>query len=247
MSSKQNKRAAREQLKQERQRQATADKRKRTITNVVIGVVVVAVIVGVFVVVQNQRTSTSVTDAALPPLVSEQSGGMSFGDGEVTVNLWEDFQCPACKDFEAANAKMLKQKVDDGEITLVVHPLSFLDQSLNNDSSVLAANAFGCSAVSGETAALDFHAKLFEVQPPEQPGTPAWSNEDLIGWGGEVGVDDAGWSDCVNNGTYNDWVSQVAASQVDAGVTGTPTVFIDGERWEGGDLAAAIDAAADAA
>ena len=169
MTSKENKRAAREKLAVERKRQATAEKRRRTTINSVIAVAVVAAVVVVFVLVQNSRTSSSVSDAALPDLVSDQGGGMVFGDGPVTVDLWEDFQCPSCKAFEAANGEYLNQQVDDGNITLVIHPLSFLDDNLSNTSSALAANAFGCSAAAGQTESLNYHAKLYEVQPRRTP------------------------------------------------------------------------------
>jgi protein-disulfide isomerase len=245
VTSKESKRAARDRLADERKRQATADRRKRTVTNVVIAVSVIVAVVAVFVVVQNNRTSSTVTDAALPDLVSEQGGGMVFGDGPVQVDLWEDFQCPSCKAFEAANGAMLTQKVDSGDITLVIHPLSFLDDRLSNTSSLLAANAFGCSAASGQDLALAFHATVYENQPEENPGTQAWSEADLAGWGNDVGVSGDEWDNCVTGDTYSDWVGQVAAGQVDAGVTSTPTIFVDGERFDpAGDLAAAIDAAA---
>lgn len=249
MSTKESKRSARDKLAEERRRQAAADKRKRTITNSVIAVVVVAAIVAIFVLVQNERQAPDVgNNVALPALVTEQGGGMTFGDGPVTVDLWEDFQCPHCKDFEAVNGAMLGDKVDAGEITMVVHPVSFMDQNLQNDSSVLAANAFGCTAASGEEAGLAFHSKVFAEQPPEALQTPAWSNDDLIGWGTESGVDDPGWESCVNDGTYSDWVTQVEASMVDAGVSTTPTIIIDGKTFNGDpqsldEVTAAIDAA----
>jgi protein-disulfide isomerase len=248
VTSKQNKRSARENLREERQRQAAAERRKRNITNIVIAVAVVAVIVVVFVLVQNSRTTSTVTDASLPDLVSEQGGGMVFGEGPVTVDLWEDFQCPSCKAFEEQSGELITQRVQDGDITLVIHPLSFLDENLGNTSSKLAANAFGCSAASGETAALDFHATVYANQPPEQPGTEAWSAEDLIGWGNDAGISGDEWSSCVNEGSFDDWVGQVAASQVDAGVSSTPSVFIDGERFDlAGDFASALDEAVQAA
>ena len=60
-----------------------------------------------------------------------------IGDGPVDVTLWEDFQCPICKSSKRPTATCCKQRVDDGDITLTIHPLSFLDAKLGNDSSVL--------------------------------------------------------------------------------------------------------------
>lgn len=237
MTTKQNKRAAREKLAEERKRQADAARKRQIITNIAVGVVVVVAIVGIlwYAVAQKNKTDTTLNqDAAKPALVHDNGGGMTFGDGPVTVDLWEDFQCPHCKEFEATNGKMLTEKVNSGEITMVVHPLSFLDDNLGNESSALAANAFGCSAASGEEAAMAYHSKIFTEQPPEESmGAPAWSNDDLISWGKDVGVDDGDWSNCVADNTYGGWVDQVAASQVDAGVSSTPTITINGETFKG--------------
>jgi len=238
------KRGARDRLAAERERQATADKRKRQRSNIAIAVVV-AVVAG-FIVVYAFLASNDdgPQNAALPALVQEQGGGVVFGDGPVDVALWEDFQCPGCKGFEQANGAMLEERVDAGDITMVIHPLSFLDQNLGNSSSVAAANAFGCAADAGQQQALDFHLTVYANQPQETPGQAAWSTDDLIGWGNDVGIEGDEWESCVTDLTYSDWVEQVANSQADAGVTSTPTVFLDGEKFDlGGDLSAAIDQA----
>lgn len=224
---KDSKRSAREQLAEQRRQEAEAAKRKQRTLNIVIAVVVVAIVVGIFVAVQASRNSGP-ADAALPSGVTEAGAGASFGDGPVVVDLWEDFQCPACKSFEEVNAEPLDERVAAGDITLVIHPLSFLDQSLGNSSSVLAASAFGCAIDEGK--GLEFHNLVYENQPAENPGQEAWSEDDLIGWGNDVGITGDTWESCVRDLTYEGWVEQVAGSQVDAGVDSTPTVFVDGVR-----------------
>jgi protein-disulfide isomerase len=239
--SKDSKRSAREALAEQRRKDAESDRRRQRLLNVGIAVVVVAVVVGIFVAVQASR-SKAPTDAALPAGVAGPGEGAAIGTGPVTVDLWEDFQCPACKSFEAANAEVLQQRVDDGDITLVFHPLSFLDgpTAVNNTSSIRAASAFGCAMDAGPDLALAFHNKLFEMQPPETPGQEAWSDDDLIGYGNDVGITGPTWESCVNDGTYEGWAEQVAASQVDAGINSTPTIFVDDEpAWQQGDSQAA--------
>jgi len=227
--SKESKRSAREALAEERARQSAADKRKQRIINTVIVVVVAAVVVGIFVAVQNSRTKGPAT-ATLPATVTENGGPVTFGDGPVTVTIWEDFQCPACKQFESVNSDYLEQAALAGDITLAIQPLSFIDQNLGNTSSVLAANAFACSMPSGDKAALDFHQKIYANQPKENPGNEAWDNATLIGWANDSGVTGSDFESCVNDGTYNDWVQQVAAAGTTAGITGTPTVLVDGKK-----------------
>ena len=83
---------------------------------------------------------------------------------------------------------------------------------------------------------------MFENQPEETPGQEAWSEDDLIGWGNDVGIEGDDWETCVTDQTYAGWVEQVATSQGIEGITSTPSVFVDGEEFTiGDDLGAAID------
>ena len=236
------KRGARDRLATERAQQAKATQRKRKGSNIAIALVVALVAVGIMGYAWWASNDSGPTDAALPALVQEPGGGVVFGDGPVDLTLWEDFQCPGCKAFEEANSELVKQRVDAGDITVTIHPLSFLDTNLGNSSSVAAANAFGCAADVGEQEALDFHQTVYANQPTESPGQEAWTTEDLIGWGNDVGIEGGEWESCVTDQTYAGWVEQVAKSQGAAGITTTPTIFIDGKEFTpGDDLGAAID------
>jgi protein-disulfide isomerase len=231
-------------LAEQRQQQARADRRRRQ-TNIGLMVVVALVAVGIVAYAALQSNSSSgPSSAALPAAVHEQSGGAVFGDGPVNVDMWIDFQCPICKQYEATYGQMLQQKVQSGDVTLTVHPLSFLDDNLHNGSSTLAANAFACATDEGSAKAMDFALAVYKAQPPEQDGQDAWTTDDLISIGNDVGIQGSQWESCVQDGTYNDWVKQVEASQQDKGVTGTPTVFVDGKQLQpADDLQAAIESA----
>lgn len=215
----------------------------RSNTGVVIAVIVVIVVVGIIWYAWRASNNDGPDDAALPALVQESGGGVVLGDGPVEVGLWEDFQCPGCKAFEATNGEMLRERVDAGDVTMTIHPLSFLDAKLSNDSSVLAANAFGCAADVGEQQALEFHLTVYANQPEEAVGQSAWTADDLIGWGNDAGIDGSEWESCVNDLTYDGWVTQVQATMGSEGITATPTIFLDGEKFDvaTADLATAID------
>ena len=239
------KRAARERAAEERAKQQERDKRRRRLVNGAVAVVVVLVVAGIGIYVASQVTDDGPTGAALPALVPDGGTAVVLGDGPVDVELWEDFQCPGCKAFEGAYGEMLRKRVEQGDVTLTIHPLSFLDEKLDNTSSALAANAFGCVTDAGEQQALDFHLTVYANQPEEQPGTDAWDAGQLIAWGNDVGATGATWEECVNTLAYSDWVSQVQASMSEAGIHSTPTVFLDGDEFDlaTGDFTAAVDAA----
>lgn len=236
------KRGARDRLAAERAQQAKADSRKRRTSNIAIATVVAVVAVLIIGYAWWAANDEGPNDAALPALVEESGGGVVVGDGPVDLALWEDFQCPGCKLFEEANADLIRERVDAGDVTVTIHPLSFLDGNLGNSSSVAAASALGCAADVGESEALDFHQIVYANQPEEAPGQEAWSTEDLIGWGNDVGIEGDDWETCVTDQTYAGWVEQVAKSQSAANISSTPTVFLDGEKFNlENDLGAAID------
>ncbi|MFT2633376.1 DsbA family protein, partial [Escherichia coli] len=43
------------------------------------------------------------------------------------MDTYIDFMCPICNSFEQSYGPTLQQLVDDGKITLNIHPISILD------------------------------------------------------------------------------------------------------------------------
>jgi protein-disulfide isomerase len=234
--------AARARAQQLREEQARAARRRERWVRIGIAAAVLVAIVVVGVAVNANRTQVD-TEAALPAGVTEADGGLPLGspDAPVTIDLWEDFQCPACADFEATNAAVLDRAVADGDALLVLHPLTFLDDSLGNSSSVPAAQALACTADAGDEAALRFHTTVFANQPPETRGQEAWSGDDLVRWAGESGADEEDVRSCLDEGRYAAWVDNVGRSGSSAGVTATPTMFVDGERVPDAQLGSMFD------
>jgi protein-disulfide isomerase len=233
---KDDRRARAEQLKAEREAAARASERR---TRLLIAIAVLAAIALVAVAVVATRSSTG-DNAAVPTGVTAPDGPASFGEAgaPVVMDEWVDFACPACKSFNDSLSPTINQLVEDGEMQVLYHPLSFL-----GPGSVRAANAFGCAVDQGLTH--EYYDALFTLQ-----GTSSdpFIEENLIALGAEIGIESDDFATCVNEGTYNGWVDNVAATQLDNGVTGTPTIFLNGELVDLPDftpqsLLAAIDAA----
>lgn len=146
--------------------------------------------------------------------------------GAPVVELYTDFQCPACESFTEAYLPTLRDAADDGKITLVFHQFAFLDRASENEYSSRSANAATCVYSEGGSAAyLDFYEALFADQPAE--GTAGPGDDDLIELAESIGV--TGIDACVSEGAYADYVKDAAQAAQDADVAGTPTVIIDGE------------------
>ncbi|MCW3015229.1 MAG: Protein-disulfide isomerase-like protein [Solirubrobacterales bacterium] len=161
--------------------------------------------------------------ARFPAGVSDAGDGIVSGTGPVTVEAYIDFLCPFCRAFEQHTGPVLDKLVADGLIALVDHPVGFLDRLSTTNYSSRASSASGCASDGGH---YDAYAKaLFASQPPE--GGPGLSEDELIMLGRAVGLDDA-FGRCVAAHVYLPWTAYVTARAIDRGVTGTPTVFVQG-------------------
>ena len=130
-----------EQMRKEREK---ADKRQRNVITIAIVAVVIALVgVGGYAVKSTADKNAKSTDLVAPKntkdygILYDQAdaesadGGSSDGDAAsgdakpVSVEVYEDFQCPVCQQFEQVAGPMLKQQVASGEIALTYKPFSF--------------------------------------------------------------------------------------------------------------------------
>jgi protein-disulfide isomerase len=150
---------------------------------------------------------------------------IAFDNGAVTtIDVWEDPQCPVCKLFTDANGQYLESLIREKKATVRYHLLSFL-----GDESVRAANASFCAADEGQF--LDFHKAIYTIQSSVE-NSGFWSNETLVNIGKKIGITSTTFEDCVNEGSKVDLVQANSDSMSKYGVQGTPTVFINGKKWE---------------
>lgn len=206
---------------------ARAERRRRTILGGVTGgVVVLVALVGV-IVVQSHRTSTSAT-AAAPSGATHGVFVVGSPTAPVTVDLYEDFQCPNCKAFEASTGSTIAKLVAAGTVQAHYHGMAFLDTSANGNYSTRALNAAAAVfAAGGPNAFQRFHDLLYAHQPPET-GT-GLTDAQLIAYAHQAGATAAKVATEINDLTFGDWVKQVTDQASKDGVTATPTVLVKGK------------------
>lgn len=194
-----------------------------------IAVVVVLVALGGLVVFLNNQAGAPGA-APQSAIVNEETGAISFGEGDTQVDTFVDFMCPICGDFEDTYGAALQDAAAADEITLNVHPVSILDRlSQNTEYSTRAGSAVYCVAAEAPDSTLDFFNALFENQPAEN--TPGLSDDELIALAEQAGA--GGAADCITDGTYKRFVG----SQTDQHeIQGTPTVEIDGDRIDNSEI-----------
>jgi protein-disulfide isomerase len=226
-------RVVREHLAKER-------RRRRTLwtTLIAVAVLVIAGLIG-WSVYQSQKPTSNATPANT---TADGAGLVMAGSGPVTVEVYLDFICPFCKQFEASAGPMLDDLAAQNKIKLVWHTLGFLDEHSTTNYSTRAASSAGCASDGGKQQA--YGEALFANQPAE--GGPGLSDDQLIEIGGRAGLNSPEFAACVRDQKYKGWVAHVNDLAAQRGVNSTPTVYVNGKlipQPTAESVKAAIDAA----
>lgn len=208
-------RVVREQLARERRR-----KRALWTSVIAIAALVIAGLIG-WAVYSGQRSGGYNT----PRGASEGATGIVVGNGKVTIDVYEDFLCPFCGQFERSSSGTLEQLVAEGKVKVVYHPISILDRYSTTKYSTRSSASSGCAADGGKYR--EYAKALFDRQPPE--GSAGLSDDQLIDIGASVGLDRNSFGSCVREGTYRSWTAHVTDAASERGITGTPTILVNGE------------------
>lgn len=227
-----------------RKQQAAEARRRKIVFGVAIGAAVV--LIGGLLVWGIWMNSKPEYEEHAPAARTTDTYGVQIGDGPVQVDLYIDYMCPACNQFESAYAEQIQSWVDAGAVTVNYHPLAILDRLSNGtEYSSRAAAAAVCAADAGEQQFLEYTLALYANQPAEN--SEGLSDDELIRIGTEdVGLD-ASWQSCVEDERYRGWVQEGNASATgDQGVSATPTAKVDGEVVQNSEFAEKVQAAIDA-
>ncbi|PZS08978.1 MAG: hypothetical protein DLM55_07255 [Acidimicrobiales bacterium] len=162
------------------------------------------------------RTARPATHYAIPHGATREGVTIGQDNAPAKVDLYVDFECPHCRDFERAVGNYFAQQVQSGSVKLTYHPISIL-----NGYSVWAAAAAGCA--SDKDALPRFTTEVFK-----QNGR--LTRDDLVKVGKLSGLDSPEFATCVRKSTYQDWALGLTNASDKAGVTGTPTVAVNGKQ-----------------
>ncbi len=228
-----------------RAEQRATDRRRNLLVVAGVGVLVAAIVVVGFL-VQSGRdttgdtaadpaasgsstTSPTATASDGTPVAAADTYGLGVGDpsAPVKVEVFEDFLCPFCQQYEETGREALRQAATDGRAYVVYRPIAFL-----NEYSVRSLNAFAVVLnTAGPDVALDFHDRLYDNQPAEggQMPSDAWLIQQAIA----SGADGQAITEGITSMAYQQWVTNGADDASKRKVAGTPTVFVDGRPVQG--------------
>ncbi|MEV7097135.1 thioredoxin domain-containing protein [Amycolatopsis sp. NPDC051045] len=191
-------------------REASGDRRK-WIIGIGAVVVVAALVIGgvIWTISDKNKTEGQIigpgeTSSALASDVTQKRDGVVVTVGKTgakaSIDVYADFLCPICGQFEKQYKSGIEQAVNDGKLQVRYHMVPLLnDRSSPPGYSLDSANAALAAADAGKF--VPFHDALFANQPEE--GKRGYDKAQLIELGKNVGITDPQFAETVNAGTYD--------------------------------------------
>lgn len=147
-------------------------------------------------------------------------------DAPITMIEFSDFQCPYCGRFFAGTLPaIVREYVDTGKVKLVYRdfPLDF------HPAAIPAAEAAECAGEQGQFFAM--HDRVFVTLSDWSTSVnPAFLFKQ---YAGELGLNQSAFDSCLDNHDMLDEVRADIRAGISAGVSGTPTFFINGQKIVG--------------
>lgn len=212
-----------------------------------------ALLVGVLIVgfMWLSRPAAPTVNDLLPPADEIPAGAIVDGrtigspDAKVTIEIWSDFQCPACRNLATdLEPRTITDYVVTGKVRLVYRDAAFQGQRYDYDESTEAAAAARCAADQG--LFWQMHNWLFANWDGENQG--AFAAPRLRAIATAAGLDLATYDSCMAAGDKQAAVNNETNQGVAAGIGSTPTLIINGQALVGAprayaDWAAILDQA----
>lgn len=216
-------------------REAAATKRRRTLIQiavigsvavVVIGIVTTAVVIG-----SRQRSATTPTvsttvavgTAQVPFAVDGSAVRVGPADAKAKVDIWVDYSCPHCQEFEAANSEALNSLIAGGGVSVSYHNIQF-----QTGYGREAGSAAACVAAYDPSSWVGFNTSLYANHSAT---TDDWTATQFTDFAAQQGVN-AEAQTCISSDRYSSWITANTADAAKNDVQGTPTLFFNGVKSE---------------
>ena len=171
-------------------------------------------------------TGTILNTAAL----GDDDPALGDPNAPVTIVEFADFQCPFCnRFFREAEREIIEKYVRTGKARLVYRDFAFL-----GEESVRSSEASECADEQGKFWA--YHDRLYDfiwdnyyAKNLNGENVGAFSEANLKRLAAETGLDEGKFALCLTSRRYQAEVEKDIADGRAAGVSGTPTTFVNGK------------------
>ena len=211
--------------KREVVREKRLQEQKRRRIFIVLAIVIGALAIAAVIIIPSLLPAGDIV--TITPVERPLADGRAMGDPEapVTIEVYEDFQCPACQAYSQQIAPQVKDAyVATGEAYYIFRHYPFLDDNAVRNESDQAANASMCAA--DENRFWDYHDMLFANWNGENQG--AFNDKRLVAFAEALGLDMAAFNSCFEADLHAEEINSDFELGRQLGATGTPSVFVNG-------------------
>jgi protein-disulfide isomerase len=141
-------------------------------------------------------------------------------NAKITLIEYSDFECPFCKNFEPILKQVMDTYGDKVRLVYRQYPLPFhANAQKESEASECVAN------LGGNDAFWKFADAIYQRTTSNGTG---FALDQLGPLAAEVGVDQTAFQSCLDSGKYEKLVKDSIAEGQGAGVSGTPSTFVNG-------------------
>lgn len=158
------------------------------------------------------------------------------GVTQPVLDIYEDFQCTACRAFEQASGATIQQLADQGKLKVVYYPFTVLGSQPQVASSIRAWAAAKCAPAS---LWARYHDQLYASQPTSTTDG-GFTVSLLVRLGKTAGITSPGFTQCVESQQYAVQDAPLSDQIINSGVDSMLTLKLNGEAIDPGLSAAQL-------
>jgi protein-disulfide isomerase len=217
--------------------QRTKKKRQQRMNTIlwVGGFILLVILVFISPMIYNQLKPAG-SFVQITPVARPMENGKAVGnpDAKIKITVYEDFQCPACKEYSSSIESQLLQSsyITNGQVYYEFMQFPFIDSQSVSKESRQAANASMCALAQGRF--WDYHDILFANQTGENVG--AYTDKRLQAFAESLGLDMTEFNKCFKADQYSAEIEQDYQEGISLGVNSTPTVLLNGKEITPGQI-----------
>ncbi len=223
----------REQLRVQREAELKAAQRAKRM-KVGLGIVATVVVISLVTWAVYTFKDTIGATNAVPSHANGDKSGIVVNPGKAAKGaplfvIYQDYQCPICKEYHTVFGTKLREAAAAGKIQLEYRTMNFLDANLQNDASTRSAVAAACADNVGAYEA--YYDALYDNQPATEGD--GYSDEMLrVTIPAQIGITGdrlTGLQKCYDTRATLQFINGTNTAAGRANITSTPTYMYNGK------------------
>ncbi len=199
-----------------------------TIAGIAIGAVIVIVLLLTSGILDRDQSREIAQGEVARPAELVDGRAVGVADAPITIEVWEDFQCPACGVFtRSMEPRLIEEYVVPGRVRLVYRDMAFLGQ----ESLDAAVGARAAEQLLGNGGFWRFHDLLFHNQDGENEG--AFNRTVLGDMAVSLGMDRTEFVRLLDDPQLIAAVRDETREGQQSGISSTPTLNVNGQHVVG--------------